>query len=160
MHYLTCARVYGQWTPLTIQAPIVIGSENICLTICCWYKSSTKQIEMTEITIFQLTNIFCQPLTYNPIWQTRFPSAYLYIFYMIFHVKISDFCMFHSSCVCIYSWWWNVLQRFITRVTGIVDAAHLEGIRQYDSCNTGEFDRHAQHQQPCLASRTPRVVVR
>ena len=35
-----------------------------------------------------------------------------------------------------------------------------EGIRQYDSCNTGELDRHAQHQQPCLASRTPRVVVR
>ena len=36
----------------------------------------------------------------------------------------------------------------------------LEGIRQYDSCNTGELDRHEQHQQPCLASRTPRVVVR
>ena len=33
-------------------------------------------------------------------------------------------------------------------------------IRQYDSCNTGELDRHAQHQQPCLASRTPRVIVR
>ena len=25
----------------------------------------------------------------------------------------------------------------------------LEVIRQYDSCNTGELDRHAQHQQPC-----------
>ena len=34
----------------------------------------------------------------------------------------------------------------------------IEGIRQYDSCNTGELDRHAQHQQPCLASRTLRVV--
>ena len=37
---------------------------------------------------------------------------------------------------------------------------HHEGIRQYNSSNTGELDRHAQHQQPCLASRTPRVVVR
>ena len=36
----------------------------------------------------------------------------------------------------------------------------IEGIRQCDSCNTGELDRHAQHQQPCPASRTPRVVVR
>ena len=35
-----------------------------------------------------------------------------------------------------------------------------EVIRQYDSCNTGELDRHAQHQQPCLASRTLRVIVR
>ena len=35
-----------------------------------------------------------------------------------------------------------------------------EVIRQYDSCNTGELDRHAQHQQPCLASRTLRVFVR
>ena len=34
-----------------------------------------------------------------------------------------------------------------------------EVIRQYDSCNTGELDRHAQHQQPCLASRTLRVTV-
>ena len=34
-----------------------------------------------------------------------------------------------------------------------------EVIRQYDSCNTGELDRHAQHQQPCLASRTLRVIV-
>ena len=34
-----------------------------------------------------------------------------------------------------------------------------EVIRQYDSSNTGELDRHAQHQQPCLASRTHRVVV-
>ena len=37
---------------------------------------------------------------------------------------------------------------------------YYEGIRQYDSCNTGELDRHAQHQQPCLASRTPRVIAR
>ena len=36
----------------------------------------------------------------------------------------------------------------------------LEVIRQYDSCNTGELDRHAQHRQPCLASRTLRVIVR
>ena len=36
---------------------------------------------------------------------------------------------------------------------------HYEVIRQYDSCNTGELDRHAQHQQPCLASRTLRVTV-
>ena len=36
----------------------------------------------------------------------------------------------------------------------------LEVIRQYDSCNTGELDRHAQHQQPCLASRILRVIVR
>ena len=35
-----------------------------------------------------------------------------------------------------------------------------EVIRQYDSCNTGELDRHAQHQQPCLASRMLRVIVR
>ena len=35
-----------------------------------------------------------------------------------------------------------------------------EVIRQYDSCNTGELDRHAQHQQPCLANRTLRVIVR
>ena len=35
----------------------------------------------------------------------------------------------------------------------------LEVIRQYDSSNTGELHRHAQHQQPCLASRTLRVVV-
>ena len=35
----------------------------------------------------------------------------------------------------------------------------IEVIRQYDSCNTGELDRHAQHQQPCLASRTLRVTV-
>ena len=35
-----------------------------------------------------------------------------------------------------------------------------EVIQQYDSCNTGELDRHAQHQQPCLASRTPRVIAR
>ena len=35
-----------------------------------------------------------------------------------------------------------------------------EVIRQYDSCNKGELDRHAQHQQPCLASRTLRVIVR
>ena len=34
----------------------------------------------------------------------------------------------------------------------------LEVIRQHDSCNTGELDRHAQHQQPCLASRTLRVI--
>ena len=33
-----------------------------------------------------------------------------------------------------------------------------EVIRQHDSCNTGELDRHAQHQQPCLASRTLRVI--
>ena len=36
----------------------------------------------------------------------------------------------------------------------------FEVIRQYDSCNTGELDRHAQHQQPCLTSRTLRVIVR
>ena len=36
----------------------------------------------------------------------------------------------------------------------------IEVIRQHDSSNTGELDRHAQHQQPCLASRTLRVVVR
>ena len=30
----------------------------------------------------------------------------------------------------------------------------LEGIRQYHTSNTGELDRHAQHQQPCLVSRT------
>ena len=41
-----------------------------------------------------------------------------------------------------------------------LDTRNKEGIWQYDSCNTGELDRHAQHQQPCLASRTPRVVVR
>ena len=35
-----------------------------------------------------------------------------------------------------------------------------EVIRQYDSCNMGELDRHAQHQQPCLAGRTLRVIVR
>ena len=35
-----------------------------------------------------------------------------------------------------------------------------EGIWQYPSCNTGALARHAQHQQLCLASRTPRVVVR
>ena len=35
----------------------------------------------------------------------------------------------------------------------------LEVIRQYDSCNTDELDRHVQHQQPCLASPTPRIVV-
>ena len=29
-----------------------------------------------------------------------------------------------------------------------------------DSCNTGEHDRHAQNQQPCLASRTLPVIVR
>ena len=38
--------------------------------------------------------------------------------------------------------------------------SYSEGIRQCDSCNTGELDLHAQHQQHCLASRTPRVVVR
>ena len=37
---------------------------------------------------------------------------------------------------------------------------HNEVIRQYDSCNTGELDQHAQHQQPCLARRTLRVIVR
>ena len=39
----------------------------------------------------------------------------------------------------------------------------IETVRVFGSttlCNTGELDRHAQHQQPCLASRTPRVVVR
>ena len=35
-----------------------------------------------------------------------------------------------------------------------------EVIPQYHSCNTGELDRHVQHQQPCLASRTIRVIVR
>ena len=47
--------------------------------------------------------------------------------------------------------------------TTIQDVGHLallESIRQHDSCNTGELDRHAQHQQSCLTSRTPRIVVR
>ena len=48
-------------------------------------------------------------------------------------------------------------QREMSRNTGV---CHREVIRQYDSCNTGELDRHAQHQQPCLASRTPRVIAR
>ena len=46
------------------------------------------------------------------------------------------------------------------KVDFILADAVIEVIRQYDSCNTGELDRHAQHQQPCLASRTLRVVVR
>ena len=54
-------------------------------------------------------------------------------------------------------------------VTSAIEATIINGypcerlhevIRQYDSCNTGELDRHAQHQQPCLAGRTLRVIVR
>ena len=48
---------------------------------------------------------------------------------------------------------------FVTFAPAATDAPNCEVIRQYDSCNTGELDRHAQHQQPCLASRTLRVTV-
>ena len=43
--------------------------------------------------------------------------------------------------------------------SGRAESFRFERIRQYDSCNTTELDRHAQYQQPCLASRMPRVVV-
>ena len=52
-----------------------------------------------------------------------------------------------------------VLPLFATRFADYAGGIR-EVIRQYDSCNTGELDRHAQHQQPCLASRTLRVIVR
>ena len=35
-----------------------------------------------------------------------------------------------------------------------------KGIFGSKICVTGEFDQHAQHQQPCLASRTPHLAVR
>ena len=43
-------------------------------------------------------------------------------------------------------------------MSAVTSKSIFEGIRQYDLCNTGDLDRHAQHQQPCLASRTHRVV--
>ena len=48
----------------------------------------------------------------------------------------------------------------VSLVAAVEPVRLYEVIRRYDSCNTGELDRHAQHQQPCLASRTLRVIVR
>ena len=45
----------------------------------------------------------------------------------------------------------HVLLGFMASASSTLHA-HREGIRQYDSCDTGVLDRHAQHQQPCLAS--------
>ena len=76
------------------------------------------------------------------------------------------FCSGGEYAICVF----GLLARLFVLVTsecsgcsgggGELFLSALEVIRQYDSCNTGELDRHAQHRQPCLASRTLRVIVR
>ena len=73
------------------------------------------------------------------------------------------------TCVCIiryifidnlYSHHNFFLPKFYLSAAAVIASITYEGIRQYDLCNMGELDRHSQHLQPCLASWTPRVVVR